>query len=1042
MKKLFLIPLMACMMCVSMVAQNVAKIGETEYATINEAFEAAANGATIQMIADADFQQPIKLNVNEDESTHKAYTLDLNGKMLTFNPASTKNDYTQRTSIILYGGALNIINSVPGVGGITNNTSGESSTNVVMVHGTYKKTCNPKTEENINNLFTYLNVAEGVNFYTSGIGVTVDGLNGPIKDGNDTINKGTKIYKYDWINENGVWLAGATKSAAFGVRVDIRGSIEANKYGVKANGDLAFPDPEYRGGWTEAQLTEKGHPDSHGPRYYFTKGEDTNPKSSIRYKFYGNNTETISTEDAQYTPYIHIFPSAVLKAGNSKKNTAAYCSGYARWLIEGSCAAANGVYVRSGDVVLKDAVVESTYKDEATLGTTGSSGINGAGWAIIAESKNNYAGETSLTIQGDTKASTEAEGGAALKESIEANSENTNITAISIDGGTFTGDNSIMISETTASSTEADVTIYGTVLDGEITIGEEGSNIDDLLPENVHTTVVEDKSGKPTVIISEGAAPETPGLTPEEVLAGETNSWADIAAQSNKNNRKNVAWTGIDAEKGVGTIASNEEIYLGELQMISGTEENNQTLTINSGGELNVSQLILNKNARIIVKPGAKLIVVGEQGMHAPSSENIVLETSDAQPAYFMFHPNVTSNRHPLAKIQFHSRGYQKPIGEYDVEGGKYQWQRFGVPSWKPINIKTCIATLPAKTQFQRIVNDDPANYNLWEILSKDDDLVPFTSYAMTSQSTTEGIVYTFGCEIVGNGDVELKLYEHYNYYSNSYTAPIDIKKLLTDFKANYPHLQAVVYLNDPVSNWWYELNNTAYFFYDDLPTTIEPMQAFSFMRNSAGENPKINYNTEVWTPMIGSGSGAPARAQEQTFNSARIEITAADGTKDAVCLAESDDFTSEFDNSFDAEKFIYEGKTLLFANGCYDKMGIHATDNLEGTTFGLITNDQTSFMMTFDHVSGLNYAIRDMLTGTETEIVEGATYMFSVPENTTVENRFKIVAVNKVPTATENIEVENGEKGIYNMAGIYVGTDFHALPAGVYVVDGKKIVK
>jgi hypothetical protein len=312
----------------------------------------------------------------------------------------------------------------------------------------------------------------------------------------------------------------------------------------------------------------------------------------------------------------------------------------------------------------------------------------------------------------------------------------------------------------------------------------------------------------------------------------------------------------------------------------------------------------------------------------------------------------------------------------------------------------------------------------------------------MTSQSTVEGIDYTFDCEVVGNGDVELKLYEHYNYYSNSYTAPIDIMKLLADFKANYPHLQAVVYLNDPVSNWWYELNNTAYFFYDDLPTTIEPMQAFSFMRNAAGENPKINYNTEVWTPMMSSGSGAPARAQEQTFNSARIEITAADGTKDAVCLAESDDFTSEFDNSLDAEKFIYEGKTLLFANGCYDKMGIHATDNLEGTTFGLITNDQTSFTMTFDHVSGLNYAIRDMLTGTETEIVEGATYMFSVPADATVEGRFKIVAVNKVPTAIENTEVENTEKGIYNMAGQYVGTDFHILPAGVYVVDGKKIVK
>lgn len=1018
MKKLFLIPLMACMMCVSMVAQNVAKIGNTEYATINAAFEAAANGATIQMIADADFQQPIKLNVNENE-THKAYTLDLNGKMLTFNPAGTKNDYTQRSSIILYGGALNIINSVPGVGGITNNTSGESSTNVVMVHGTCKKTCNPETEATISNLFTYLNVAEGVNFYTTGIGVTIDGLN-PVKDAQgNIINKGTKMY----------WTKTGTtvdKSAAFGVRIDVRGAIDATKYCVKANGDLGYPDPD-KYGYSFKNKTN------------VTMGSVNTGTKTLRQYFYGDEaTDTIAATDIQYTPYIHIFPSAVLTAGNSKKNTAAYCSGYARWLIEGSCAAANGVYVKSGIVTLNNAIVESTWTEEATIGGTSGSGINGAGWAIVAESKNAYAGETQLTIQGDTKATTEAEGGAALKETVDAGSSS-KIESITIDGGSFTADNAILISETTAATNEDfTVTVKGITLTGDVIVGDKTGDvaINSIISDEVHTTAIKNEDGSTTVVISEGEAPT------------EYADFDDAVAAAAADPTKNIKWTGID------TIEITEAMTLPELQMISGSKGKNgqkdtlQQLHVHAGAALHIKHLIMNDFARIIVEPGAKLIVVGEQGMNAPSSENIVLETSDEQPGYFMFHPNVTSNRHPQAKIKFSSRGYQKPRTSGDPEGGKYYWQRFGVPSWKSVPLSCMARTQP--TQYQRIVNDNPSKYNMWEMLTSNDDLlVPFASYAMTTQYDKPGLKYTFTCEIPGNGDAELKLYEKYNYFSNSYTAPVDIKKLLQDFMTGAgnggANVQATIYLNDPFTNRWDPINNGAYIidFNNELPTTIEPMQAFVVIANSTAIDAKIDYASDVWAPMMGSGSGAPQRSNSVDLNTARIEIVAADGTQDNVSLLEGIEFSSAFDNSYDAAKFMQqEEKAYIYAEGNDDNMGILATDNLLGTTFGLTTKEQTSFTMNFTHVNGVDYAIRDMLTGTETQIVEGATYMFSVPANATVEGRFMIVASNKVPTAIENVEVENNDKGIYNMAGQYVGTNYHILPAGVYVVDGKKIVK
>ena len=44
--------------------------------------------------------------------------------------------------------------------------------------------------------------------------------------------------------------------------------------------------------------------------------------------------------------------------------------------------------------------------------------------------------------------------------------------------------------------------------------------------------------------------------------------------------------------------------------------------------------------------------------------------------------------------------------------------------------------------------------------------------------------------------------------------------------------------------------------------------------------------------------------------------------------------------------------------------------------------------------------------------------------------------------TPMENVEATAAAKGIYTVSGQFVGNDYHSLPNGIYVVDGKKIVK
>ena len=61
---------------------------------------------------------------------------------------------------------------------------------------------------------------------------------------------------------------------------------------------------------------------------------------------------------------------------------------------------------------------------------------------------------------------------------------------------------------------------------------------------------------------------------------------------------------------------------------------------------------------------------------------------------------------------------------------------------------------------------------------------------------------------------------------------------------------------------------------------------------------------------------------------------------------------------------------------------------------------------------------------------------------------RFLLDEVVVIPSALSGIDVvnsnatQNANKGIYTIDGRYVGMDFNKLQKGIYIVNGKKIVK
>ena len=495
--------------------------------------------------------------------------------------------------------------------------------------------------------------------------------------------------------------------------------------------------------------------------------------------------------------------------------------------------------------------------------------------------------------------------------------------------------------------------------------------------------------------------------------------------------------TAVVIPEGKTVVVSNTEINKNAEaeQIVLGGE--GASLTVQDGTTLNVENGVnIADGAKLVVEAGA-VVTVGEGGVVAANGDAIEVKTQEGKTGTFMIAPGVKENTHPMAKVQLVSKA------KYIPAENKYVWQRFGIPAYMAGITK-------ANVEYDHVANPTAwmkIEHENWSDFEDTDEFKPFTCYGLTTTATTEGAIYTFTCPLMGNGNAELDLADNWNYYANSYTAPINIRQLLKDFNDTYPSVSATVYLYRAYDNWWYEINKGAYVFGEDengqpLPEQIDPMQAFIFQRKNDGDNPVINYVSQIWNPIMESTpSSAPAR-NRKSYNKAMIEIATADGTKDAIRLIEDGQFSSAFDNSYDAAKYMNENSFNLFAEVNDEKMGTIASDNLDGTMISMTTKGQTSFTMTISHVNGMNYAVRDMLTGTEIEMVEGATYMFSVPADANVEGRFQIVGKANAPTAIDNIEETAAVKGIYTITGQFVGNDYHSLPNGIYVVDGKKIVK
>ena len=1042
-------------------------------AAVNAVIDGEVSDPIIKLTKPVNLNGYIWVGTQSMNAPYRSVTIDLNGYNITLN--GNGEDYAR--IFYLTHGELNIINTAEQEANVQFTGTIKHHSDIIMVHGSYKSSRwnddgTGLSADSINTRdqgwFSHLYVGKNVNIYAAegccGAGITCDSRYSSTKLSRDG---GATEVNLDYGTNLGVGNSNEY-GLAQGVRIDLEGKIEivgtstGKAYGIKANGYLQSP--------LSCATNNINKRDNYATNYAdYNLPIDDAPADENGIKI----THRLDTLDV---PFIWVHPGAEIKVREEgDRVTALYAAGYAKWLVQGYCEGKTGMYVSSGVLDLNDAYIRSNA-DSWTQPTEAGSANGGGSGAVLNSRDGGYAGDIEFTVAGDTKI--ESVAGYAIEEIVNTTSvpnpkadpespeyvpgspetiQVTQISDITIEGGTIIGGDkgAIVISESTtqaaieaaAADPEDDdkkvtVTVYGGTVDGNTQVGSTG-DLDDLIPytTNYHTTevtVTDPKTGneKTIIVVSQGAEPAI--ANPEHPEMPTT--WEFIAEHQGANN--SYQWTAQETNQQI----TSGTIKLNELQINSGTAGHLQELIIKNNAALEVNRLIMNDYARIIVEAGGKLIVKGTQGITSPSVNNITLESSESAQAIFLFHPEVQSNRHPNATVKLTSKGY--------IKGGdntKKVWQRFGVPAY------TSKVEEGAVIRYSTNPEDNPVTYNdaswiaaydynsdNWVTMPDEDAFVPFQCYEASSVATEANhTIYTFKCPLMGNSDFTLPLneYTEWNYYANSYMAPIDIKQMLTSFVTNHAKVKGTVYVYRSEDNWWDNINlGQLGYFPTAAQTQIDPMQAFIFQKNAEGTaDAVINYKKHIYNPdPTTTPVAAPVRDRE-VFSAAIVEIATADGAKDKLYLIESDKFTADFDNGYDAAKYMNNESFNIFAG---EQLGIIATDNLEGTAISMTSKAQTSFTMTFSNVTNMEYAIRDNLTGTETAIEEGATYMFSTAANANIEGRFEIVPVAKMPTAIENVEATAAAKGIYPVSGQFVGNDYHSLPNGIYVVDGKKIVK
>ncbi len=445
--------------------------------------------------------------------------------------------------------------------------------------------------------------------------------------------------------------------------------------------------------------------------------------------------------------------------------------------------------------------------------------------------------------------------------------------------------------------------------------------------------------------------------------------------------------------------------------------ENNGTLTIHPTAALVVQQTIRRTEDETFPPTTRKAV----------SAADIVIQASKEGQGVLVYFGE--SNVPTKATVQLYGANTVDPA-QTGTAGYYIPWQYAAMPFEIPKAEETSFAgswiTAWDELKGEWYFKSDNTGANV--------HLKPWEGYALVQQQIQ---TYTMAGSLQPNTAQTISLQARVagtnrgsNFIGNSWTAPLKIAQFENE---TFTNADKTIYLHK------HQNNADAYEAYSVGTTTtqvIDPLQGFFVMcNNTDGGSVTLTYKNLVTNgpqPTQNKWRKPASQPQEETL-SAQLTVTADNGYYATVSLFASEQYTTDFDNGYDARKMRdAQAIPYLAAASAAGDMAILASPTLHGVYLNFEQGSGVRYTFTFTYDGEDELLLIDAVTKQETIIRTGNTYAFSPTDDDTY--RFRIAR------KAQMLEGDAIEAWVHRETVYFTNPSGLPTDVRVYSVDGQLV--
>ena len=421
----------------------------------------------------------------------------------------------------------------------------------------------------------------------------------------------------------------------------------------------------------------------------------------------------------------------------------------------------------------------------------------------------------------------------------------------------------------------------------------------------------------------------------------------------------------------------------------------------------------------VTVKSDAGL-KIGKGGLIGSTPKNFTLAAdSTGKTGHLRISPEYKDEM-PEVTIQLLRLGYTNGSiteGSFKMSGNS-TWQYVGCPVVKEGKL--------VKRVVGGWINSWDEKSGAWVNTKASLVVTPFDGFANSQSDNPNGAINPFKGKLIDNSvDYNMPLtcgtseMAGWNLLANSFAAPIDIKALLED--NDEKDIDKTIYLFNTGNTkavkgdaGTYTTITNATIDAGETQGVIPSMQGF-FVKARKDCQFTFNYANTVWAATYEDNNGnTQMRVKGRSTNSEKHVVSVlleANGQRDKLLLIESEDYSTHFENGYDAH-IMSVGACNIFAVEDNEYLAVDATNSIIGTHLGVRTGEETAYTMTFSRVdSEAELVLQDSETEQTIDIYEGMEYTFFAAPNSVITDRFQIITIEKAPEIATG--VDNTKSGV-----------------------------